>query len=97
MLEDRLAAQHHRAPVSAFNPLSTPLTDDPPDGTNVSSASSVAESIPPPLITESMTVSEPDITLLNTMTSVSSAPSIAICNKEIGGVEPMTELMQAEL
>nr|UBX54553.1 fungal Zn(2)-Cys(6) binuclear cluster domain [Aspergillus sp.] len=97
MLEDRLAAQHHLGTSPDFNPLSTPLTDDNPDNSSVSSASSVSESNPPPLITESTTVSEPDITLLNTMTSVSSAPSIAMCNKEIGGVEPITELMQAEL
>ncbi|KAL4812710.1 fungal-specific transcription factor domain-containing protein [Aspergillus spinulosporus] len=97
MLEERLAAQDHAATGSEFNPSSTPLTDDPPDGSSVSSASSVFESSPAQLITDNTTVSDPDTILLNPMTSVSSLPLMTVCNKEMAGVEPITELMQAEL
>lgn len=91
MLETRLPAQHLVGPLSEFNPLSTPLTNDHHDGCSVSSASSRSDSNPPP------TVSEPDMSLPNTTTSVSSAPSFATCSKDIGGAEPITELVQAEL
>lgn len=97
MLENRLPTQHHPGPLPEPNPLSIPLNDDHHDGWSVSSVSSRSDSNPPPLIMESTTVSEPDISILNSMSRFGSAPSLGMYGKDICGIEPISEFMQAEL
>jgi hypothetical protein len=93
MLETRLAAQQQLGPTAEFNPLSTPVTDL----HDTSSVSSVPESNPTPLATRSPSVSEPE-NVPTTITSVSSqAGSLGVHNKETHSIEPVSELMQAEL
>lgn len=97
MLENRLPTQHHAGPLPELNPLSLPLNDDHHDGWSVSSLSSRSDSNPPPLIMESTTASEPDLSIMNSMSGVGPAPSVGSYGKDICGIEPISDFMQAEL
>lgn len=99
MLENRLPA-HDSASFSKFNTLPTPLTDEYDDGCSATSPSNRSESYSSPLLVDNTTVSESDTSLLNTVTnatSVSSIQSVGIYSKDVIGVEPISEFMQAEL
>ncbi|KAJ5953511.1 hypothetical protein N7454_000407 [Penicillium verhagenii] len=97
MLENRLPTQHHAEPLPELNPLSLPLNDDHHDGCSVSSLSSRSDSNPPPLIMESTTASEPDLSTMNSMSGVGPAPSVGSYGKDMCGIEPISDFMQAEL
>jgi hypothetical protein len=76
------------------------MTDDQDNGSSVSNLSDRSESYPLPLIADSTTVSEPDMSLLNTITSstsISCLPLVGTYSKDIFGAEPVPESMQAEL
>lgn len=100
MLENCLPARDHTSSSSKSDTLSGPLTDDDHNDHYTPNRLNHSSSYLSPLIPESATVSESDMSLLNTLTSVTNADSVALLgthSKDVPCVDQISELLQAEL